>query len=187
MLSHHPFTWIVPTQRKRVFIVFFLLALVLAGFTQAVNAPLITPAAPSGIVSFELARSLPNSQRILASWDGESRVSAGLSLGMDYLFILAYAGAIGLGCALVGERLEKGRGARLGFALAWGMWAAALLDGTENYALIRLLLGSRQTVWPLLARWCAIPKFVLVGAGLLYVVVGAVWIAVGAARNRTSG
>ncbi len=187
MLSHHPFTWIVPTQRKRVFVVFFLLALILAGFTQVVNAPLITPAAPSGIVSFELAGSLPESQRILASWEGKRGVYAGLSLGMDYLFILAYASAIGLGCVLVGKRLKKGRGARLGSALAWGMWAAALLDGTENYALIRLLLGSKQTAWPLLARWCAIPKFVLVGAGLLYVVVGAVWIAVGVAKHRTSG
>jgi hypothetical protein len=44
----------------------------------------------------------------------------------------------------------------------------------ENYALIRVLLGSPSALWPAVARWCAIPKFLLVAAGLVYLLVGVV-------------
>ncbi len=72
----------------------------------------------------------------------------------------------------------------MGIALSWGQLLAALLDAVENYALIRLLLGSTGKLWPDLARWCAVPKFLLVGAGLVYVIFGAVLAMVGRARER---
>ena len=59
--------------------------------------------------------------------------------------------------------------------LVWAQFVAMLLDATENYALIRVLLGltgSQPALWPMVARWCAIPKFIIVGAGLLYLIVG---------------
>ena len=65
--------------------------------------------------------------------------------------------------------------AALGATLAWAQFGAAALDAVENYALIRLLLGDRSPRWPPLARWCALPKFAIVAAGLVYVLVG--WLA----------
>ena len=64
--------------------------------------------------------------------------------------------------------------AQVGIVLAWAQFAAATLDAVENYALIRVMLGSTPNLWPALARACAIPKFAIVGLGLLYLIVGLV-------------
>lgn len=93
------------------------------------------------------------------------------------MYMVAYACALGLGCVLVARRLGRwSQGlAALGVALSWGQWLAALLDATENYALIRLLLGSERALWPALAYGCALTKFLLVGAGILFIGLGRVW------------
>lgn len=61
----------------------------------------------------------------------------------------------------------------IGVALAWGQWLAALFDASENIALLKMLHGPVVEPWPQMARWSAVPKFMLVGAGSLYAVVGA--------------
>ena len=94
---------------------------------------------------------------------------------------------LGLGCVLVARSLAGRFGvlSRVGSVLAWGLLAAGLLDALENVALIRVLLGSLTAAWPAVARWCAIPKFLVVAAGLAYVLVGAV-IALAARARRGS-
>lgn len=57
---------------------------------------------------------------------------------------------------------------------AWGQIGAALLDVIENYALILILLGSGQVIWAVVAKCCALPKFLLVAAGVVYVLGDAV-------------
>jgi hypothetical protein len=102
-------------------------------------------------------------------------VYAGVNLGLDYLFLVAYGAAIALGCTIVAGRLRdasRGVGA-LGAWLAWAALGAATLDSVENYALIRLLLGSASAALPAVARACAIVKFFLVALSLLYVFLGA--------------
>ncbi|MEJ2570923.1 MAG: hypothetical protein P8Y98_10335, partial [Anaerolineales bacterium] len=61
----------------------------------------------------------------------------------------------------------------LGLILAWAQIGAGLLDSLENYALIRVLLGTKLAYWPEVARWCALPKFIIVAVGILYVAIGA--------------
>jgi hypothetical protein len=143
---------------------------------NALGRPLNTEVAPSGIISFELAGKLPVAQRIVESWGQTGRVYAGLNLGLDYLFMVAYSSCISLGCMLVARSLARwGESlSSVGVLLAWAQFGAALLDAMENYALIQVLLGSQQAWWPAVARWCAIPKFLIVAAGLVYVGVGAV-------------
>ncbi|MEW5986984.1 MAG: hypothetical protein AB1791_10160 [Chloroflexota bacterium] len=172
-----PFGWLAAGYQKPVFVVLVGLTLAAMGGLQVLGRPLKTGAADQGIVSFELAGDPAAAQAILDSWGPAGQVYAGLSLGLDYLFMVAYAGSIGLGCVLVAGRLGA-KAATPGILLAWGQIAAALLDSLENYALIQLLLGNSGQLWPLLARWCAIPKFGLVVAGLLYVGLGglAAWI-----------
>ncbi len=186
MGTRHPFAWLSEPGQTRACAVAALLAIVVMVNLQIVGAPLQTEAAPSGIISFELAGDLPAAQAILASWNAQAKIQAGLSLGADYLFMLVYATAIGLGCVLV-ARLFASRSPTLAFVggfLAWAQWGAAALDALENYALIRLLLGSVQAYWPAMAKWCAIPKFALVAAGLLYAVLGALVAMVPRSRKR---
>jgi hypothetical protein len=166
--------WIHEPSRKIAFWVLAGLAILSMAALQLLGGPLKTEASPAGMVSFELAGTIANAERILESWDPGARVYAGLNLGLDYLFIAGYVGAIGLGCVLVGTML--GRRARLvggaGGYLAWAIVFAGVLDCVENYALVQLLLGSRQASLAAVARWCAVPKFLVVMVGLLYVLLG---------------
>jgi len=60
--------------------------------------------------------------------------------------------------------------------LGWAQFLAALLDAGENFALINLAFGSQRESWPIIARWCALVKFSIVGAGLAYILAGALFI-----------
>jgi len=170
-----PLLWLSETSLPRVFVVTSILAVLSMASLQVLDVPLRTEVAPAGIISYQFACDLEGARRILDSW-GPNRVYAGLSLGLDYLFMVSYAGALGLGCVLVARRLGRWSGglAALGVVLSWGQWLAALLDATENYALIRLLLGSERALWPALACSCALPKFLIVGAGVLFIGVGGI-------------
>lgn len=172
----HPFRWLTESGQSRAFGVTAILALLTMASLQVLDVPLRTAPAPSGIISYQFARDLEGARRILTSWGPQARVYAGLNLGLDYLYMVAYACALGLGCVLVARRLGRWSGSltALGVALSWGQWLAALLDAVENYALIRLLLGSERALWPALAYGCALPKFLLVGAGILFIGVGGV-------------
>ncbi len=182
----HPFKWVSESSRKTVFWVLFGLAILLMIALQVLGAPLKTQAAPAGIVSFELAGSINAAEKIVSSWDGQARTYAGLNLGLDYLFIFAYAGAIGLGCALLAASVARRHKvfASIGFVLSWAQLLAAACDATENYALISLLLGSRVNGLALLARACAIPKFLIVLLGLAYFAFALIVLLVWAARRK---
>lgn len=184
-----PFVWLTESGQRRAFASLAALALLVMASLQVLGGPLKTEAAPMGIVSFEFAGETSYAQSMVASWGSQGRVYAGLNLGLDYLFVVSYAGAIGLGCVLVGKSLSKEKASLagcLGVGLGWGQLVAGVLDAAENYALIRVLLGSVGELWPALARLCAIPKFLLVGIGLVYIVVGAVWIALRKMRSKRS-
>ena len=173
----HPFTWLSPAARLPVFVALVVLTFVVLGL-MASNGPLKKQGpGKKGIVDFELAGTLDGAQTILDDWGERGKLIAGLNLGMDYLYLVVYSSCISLGCVLVAQALA-GRVAFLGPAgivLAWAQFGAGLLDAVENYALIRLLLGPERAVWPPLARWCAIPKFVVVIAGLAFALIGGVF------------
>lgn len=176
MIRTNPFAWLVESAQARIFIALVVLTLVLGGSLQILGGPLATAEAPSGLVSFEFAGTQENAQKILASWGWEGQVRAALIQGLDYLFIFAYAGCISLGCVLLSRSLSQSAGtyAAVGMLLAWALIGAGLLDAIENLALIRILLDCQKEIWPALARWCAIPKFLIVAAGLGYLLLGAV-------------
>jgi hypothetical protein len=181
----HPLEALRGAARRRAFLGLLALDLALTGALGAVDRSLRTEAAPSGIVSFELAGSASTARQVVESWDADARVQAGFSLGLDYLFLVVYSTTIALACLWVADALRPGsrRAASLGVWLAWGQWAAAALDAVENAALLAALLGPTDPPWPELARACALPKFALVVAGLAYAALGA---AATATRRLTS-
>ena len=188
MKPRTPFNWLPVAEQPRAFVVLLVATIATMVAEQITGAPLKTDPAPSGIVSFELAGALPVAQKIIESWGATGRVYAGLNLGLDFLFIAAYASCISLGCVLVARSFARQSAlfANLGIVLAWAMWLAALFDCTENYALINLLLGSQQAAFAVIAQWCAIPKFLIVGLGIAYVVLGAVAAMIAKPRGAAS-
>jgi len=187
MKLRHPFEWLSNTAQKRAFIAFLIFTFVVMMGLQVLDGPLKTKAAPLGIISFELAGAQGQAREIVESWGPRGRVYAGINLGLDYLFLVAYGICFGLGCAMVAQSLT-GRTEILfsvGVFLSWGQIAAALLDSVENFALIRVLLGSGQELWPVVALWCAIPKFIAVTLGLIYILGGVVMVLLTRGRGRS--
>ena len=128
MRLRHPFEWLSAAGQKRAFILLLVLTLAVMVSLQMLGGPLKTDVAPSGIVSFELAGELSLAQSMVDSWGRTGQVYAGLNLGLDYLFLVAYAGAIGLGCVLVARNLAERVEflSLIGVMLAWGQFGAAL-------------------------------------------------------------
>lgn len=180
---NHPLTRLEQQQRQRRFWAWLAPTLFAMLILQIVGQPLQTPAAPRGIVSYEFAGTTEQVAAILAGWDEQARIHAAFSLGFDYLFMPLYAMTIALGCLWAAERWRWRLLAGLGGLFAWGAWLAAVFDAVENLALWQLLTGAVAGFWPVLAWWCALVKFVLIGLGLLYIVAGAV---AGLERGRTA-
>jgi hypothetical protein len=171
----HPFLSLGVHQRNTLFWFFLAAALAIMLVMGYVGEPLITPQAPAGIVSFELAGAPEQAQAILDSWDERAKLYAAFGLGLDYLYMPAYSTAVGLGCLLAAAAL-LGAGwplARAGVPLAWGMWLAALFDGVENLGLAFMLLtGETANAWPAIARLSALLKFGLLFLGLFFAFYG---------------
>jgi hypothetical protein len=171
----HPLESIPRSKRKRIFWSLLTATLGWMVMMQVVNSPLITPKAPQGIISLELAGSFGKVKWILAAWDVRAQKYAALGLGLDYVFMLLYSTTIAVACLWAGETLRAQRWplGSLGTGLAWGQWAAAILDAVENIALIALLFGSLSfSRWPELASIYAWLKFSLIFLGLGYAFYG---------------
>ncbi|MCF7923449.1 MAG: hypothetical protein K9M55_12185 [Candidatus Marinimicrobia bacterium] len=161
-------------SRGQLFWILFGFTLLTIIAMQITGAPLKTAVAPGGIVSFELVGTLVGSHRIIDSWQGPVMTWAGINLGLDFLFLFLYGITIALGCLILADKMpDKYKGLKIvGKWLAVGILVAAGLDFVENISLIALLTGSENQFLPVLARWCAIPKFGLILLSLLYVLSG---------------
>ncbi len=169
----HPFLNISTRLRTRLFFVFTGWTLLVTAVFRFLDRPLRTAAAPTGIVSFELARTTAVAQSILNSWDATAHLYAGLSLGLDGLYPPLYGTAIGLACAATAVRLQGRLGwTAVGLWLTWGITAAVLFDYIENIALTAQLLGGMADWLPMIAWGTAVIKFSIIVAALLYLILG---------------
>jgi hypothetical protein len=76
-------------------------------------------------------------------------------------------------CVLASRGFEGGW--RLaGGLLAWAQWGAGALDAVENVGLLYILRGKVEDRWVRLALVCAVPKFLIIVAGIVYVLAGLV-------------
>ncbi len=161
----HPYQWLSQPLQNRAFAIMLPLTLIAMYVEQVTGKPLVTDAAPSGILSYEFAGTLANAQAMVKSWGQLGQAYAGVNIGFDFVYIITYVIAIGLGCVIVAR---GGFLSQVGIVLAWAMFAAGLFDCVENYNLIQILLGNGQEINAMLAQWCAIPKFAIVILGLAY-------------------
>jgi hypothetical protein len=161
---------------RRYFIPLAILTFAIFITFQRTGSILNTHEAPNGIISFELAGSVIVADSILDSWSAKAREVAAFSLGLDYLFLVAYSSAFALACIWASRtpRIVNTALYRIGLWLAWGQFAAGLFDAIENGALITILLDAPKTPWPEIARICALIKFSLLGLALVYILLGVI-------------
>lgn len=133
------------------------------------DIPLKNEIASNGIVSFELAGSLPNSINILDSWDTNAKLYAGISLGFDYLFMLVYSLLLYVLVKHISSKFTNTSLHKFGNFLAGAMLLSGILDAIENYALIQLYLGNLKQIFSTIAYYTASIKFLIIGIGIFYI------------------
>jgi hypothetical protein len=146
--------------------------------------------APRGIISLETTGSVESARKIIQSWNKNTpgeiplRSIALRSLIYDYIFIVFYTFTLALVCLIAAgvfnanhEKLNRLGLVKLGVGLARLQIVTAALDAIENIALWRMLRDSTLSIWPLLARWCALPKFGLIAVSFIYILLAFIfWI-----------
>jgi hypothetical protein len=168
----HPLESIPRTCRKRLFIGFLVSTVILLAVFQLLDLPLITSAAPYGIVSHQFAWTVEKAKVILAPWDSKAVQFAAFGLGLDYLFMVLYGSALALGSLLASER-HRGWFSLLGAWVAWSVFVAVIFDVLENFGQGLQLLGGTVTApITLLVGIFATMKFTLLFLSILYGIVG---------------
>lgn len=181
-----PFAWVTAGSLGRLFAVLSVLLLASTAWLAWYGAALNTTAAPNGIVSFELARTAAQSRAIMDSWNTNARDAALLIQGVDYLYLFVYPAWYAAAIALLARSLG-GRWRSAGLLLATAVLLAAPLDAIENYALIQQLLHGADDGQAALAYWTAVPKFSLVAAASIYIVLSGVMRTVQGNSSRRTG
>jgi hypothetical protein len=176
----HPVLGLTPTKRALVFVAALVFGFVLWYALQTLDAALVNPKAPWGIVSLQVAHTPDRSQEVIGSWDKSARESAQSGLLLDFLFPVCYSTALTVVCFWAAA-LFRERGYRktswLAAVIAWAQWPAAVFDYIENIALWVEVRGTIVDPWPRIAYVCASMKFFLVAAALCLLVAALVfWI-----------
>jgi len=172
----HPFEILEPSRFRQLYWFFLVSTLALAVVLQVIGNQFAQKTGPTGdsynILDFEFAHTPGRAGQIMETWGPDGVRAAKIQTWVDFLFLIAYSNAIALGVlSVMSARGGSGFLASLGRGLAYGQWLAAICDVIENIALLRILGGTAAPSWPAVAYYCAIIKFALVGAGLLYVLV----------------
>ncbi len=162
-------------RKKMLYLTGFITVLITLIFKIS-DLSLVTPDKniPDGMMAFELTNNIHVTRIMAEMWGEKGRIIAAFSLGLDYLYLIVYALFLGIVTFEIGKKLT-GRSvllARLGYWLSWLMVAAALFDGIENFALIRILAGCQYPMWATISYYFASIKFTIVAITLLYILFG---------------
>ena len=163
------------THKTKVTILLLTLLILNIVVIRIFEAPIKNEVCKGGIVSFELAKDLSESVKILDSWDVNAKINMSLSLGFDFLFILVYSSFIALLIFNVNIKLWENKAFYIfGKLLIALIFMAALFDIIENIALIKLLLGNLQQTWSSIAYYFASAKFIIILICITYLLIN--WV-----------
>ena len=133
-----------------------------------------------GIVAYELAWSQPRSAAIISDWQHNDAIEAAkVSLGVDFVFLLAYPLMFSFGAALLVRAPTSTSFHRAGTLLSKAVLLCIPLDATENLALWHMLDAGASDALAHLAAICATLKFTLV-------IVTALWCVAALSARITS-
>lgn len=160
-------------KKKTLFWIALVLTVLLFGAINRIDESLKIDDQANGIVSFELAKTLNQSEYILHSWKtADVQLYAALSLGIDYLFMVAYGSFFALAVLLLAAKLPSGFLKKAAKTMVLLILLAVVLDGIENFGLIQLLIDIPTQSMVSLAFYCASFKFGLLGIGVVYLLAG---------------
>lgn len=157
---------------RGLFLTSLLLALTSLGALAIIDEHLKSPASPLGIVSFELCAFRSTCSAITASWNAEAKNYAAMSLGLDYLFMMAYPAAISSGLWLLVKK-ESTLLRKPMTVMAHAIWFACIADAIENYHLFQMLMGQPIASHEWISTYSASAKFVCLVPALALCVLGA--------------
>jgi hypothetical protein len=166
------------------FIILFIILLIFIVVMRYLDNFLITENAPNGIISFELAKESNVVLEIIKSWNTTAKFAAGLSVGIDFLFLIVYATFLTLLFLRINKKLLEKTGKNLSWFILFLPFIAAFFDILENIAMINLLLGNIQLKWSLTAYYAAIIKFGLLLIAIAYIIVGGVLLVLERQKNQ---
>ena len=153
-----------------------ILMLQLRGFDSALRIE----GAPGGIVGYELAWSAARASTYLSTWDAASVLeTAKVSLGVDFVFLIAYPLMFYTGAALLLRTPPTGAFDRFGAVARRAVLLCIPLDAAENLLLWRMIDHGASDTLAHLATICASVKFLLV-------LVVALWCLAAVVRRLTT-
>jgi len=163
------------TYKTRITILLLIALILNIIVIKILDTPLKNEVCKNGITSFELAKDLDQTVKILDSWDTKAKISMSLSLGFDFLFLLIYSSFIALLIYNINESLWKKKSFyRFGNLLIVLIFVAAFFDVIENIALMKLLLGDLKQIWSSIAYYSAFIKFTIVLICIIYLLIN--WV-----------
>ena len=124
------------------------------------------------IIALELAGDAQKAHEVISHWEQRQLKTIAISaVQWDYAFLFVYSTVLALGCLLAGKVYDPRwpRLAAAGIWLALAQWVAALLDGIENFALLRMLRNDVTDLWARVALVFALSKFALISLALVYI------------------
>jgi len=168
-MLNSPFPKLPNSSKKRLIVISLIFLIGFIVLMRFFDAPLKNDVCPNGIVSFELAKTVSNSEAIINSWDAKALLSAKNSMATDFLFLMVYSFFISLIIHILNNRVwKKGAVYQLGILICWSVFLAAFFDVIENIALLKLLYGDLQQLWSSIAYYFAMMKFGLLAIGILF-------------------
>ena len=164
----------IKITENHIFILLTILLFIFIGVMRYLDSFLITDLSPNGIISFELAKDEFLSRAIINSWDETARTAAGISMGLDYIFLVVYSLFIAVLIQKLNISLWKNSSIYvLGRILVIAILITAISDAIENVALIKLLLGDINEIWSSIAFYFASLKFILILCCIIYIIINA--------------
>jgi hypothetical protein len=174
------------SKNKKLFVVLLILTLVSIFIMQHFDSQLKTTTSPKGIISFEFAKNIDESIKIIDVWKEKDVLKAADSnLKYDFVFAFTYITFISLLLFLVTNKRKKSIKI-IGKTLVWAMLFVAFLEIIENISLLQLLAGNIKQTWATIAYYAAIPKFSITFLSIFYVLVNATLFGFRKARGIVS-
>ncbi len=157
-------------KSRRLSLYFWVFLVLNLGFI-AWSRTYLKPLTTREIVKFEVAKTLPVAQGIMAEWDAEKMEKAKESIQADYLFILLYTAGF-ITCVLLLARLSKHELLlKTGRFITWLLPVAAVCDIIENIAMTRTLSGHASAFNVTLAYDMAVAKFSIIILTLIFLLI----------------
>ncbi|MGB1041928.1 MAG: hypothetical protein ACPGU6_00910 [Tenacibaculum sp.] len=175
-MLNSPFKNFSKTKENQFTIIFILLTILVIIPMLILDSYLTNDVCKNGIVSFQLAKDINFSKEIINSWSEVAKICAGISLGLDFLFLLIYPTLIAILIHKTSRLTRNKNIQNFGTSLIFGLILAALFDVIENIALIKLSLGNLKQLWSSLAYYFAVPKFIIILLAIVFILFNFVYL-----------